>query len=245
MLGAVLGDACEEVSELTEVAKAGVAGASTERRQRIVVIDDHALYREGLRVVLSSERSIEVVGDAGTAREAVELATRVTFDLAIVDISLPDRPGAALIRDLRRIQPRARCLALSMIEAPLTVVDVMRAGATGYTLKSQPTDEILDAVRTALRGDSYLAPRLPDKQIAAIVSGEECEPLDRLSPREREVFELLIRGWNTERVATTLAIAIRTVETHRQRIMNKLGVHSIVELLRLAVRQGLIVDDHA
>jgi DNA-binding NarL/FixJ family response regulator len=214
-------------------------------RHRVVLIDDHALYREGLRAVLACDPALQVVADAACARDAVELASRVKFELAVVDVNLPDRPGGSLTRDLVRLQPRCRILALSMVETPYTVAELLRAGATGYALKSQPTDEITAAMHAVLRGTRYLAPRLPLDQVTALVEGKSVGPVDRLSPREREVFTLLVRGWSSERVATALAIAVRTAETHRHNIMSKLGVHSIVELLRLAARHGLLEDDHA
>ncbi|HEY6176129.1 MAG TPA: response regulator transcription factor [Kofleriaceae bacterium] len=214
-------------------------------RQQIALIDDHALFREGLRAVLASDRLLDVVGDAATAREALELASRAAFDIAVLDVMLPDQPGAAVARELRRIQPRCRILVLSMVEVPYLVAEMLRAGAVGYALKSQPTDEILEAFHTVGSGRSYLAPRLPREQIDALVEGKPGGPVAQLTTREREVFELLIRGWSNERVAAALFIAVRTAETHRQNIMTKLGVHSIVELLRLAARHGLLGEDYA
>lgn len=213
---------------------------ASSAKARIALVDDHALYREGLRAVLGPDRSVEIVGEAGGAREATALAARVDFDVAIVDVTLPDRPGAALVRDLRRIQPRCKVLALSMVEAPHAVAELLRAGAAGYALKSQPTQEIVEAIRLVLRGGRYLAPRLQREQIDGLLRRDVADPIGLLSPREREVFDLLIRGWSNERVATALSIALRTAETHRQNIMAKLGVHSIAELLRWAARHGLL-----
>jgi len=191
------------------------------------------------------ERAIEVVGDVPTAQDAIELASRATPDLVVVDVRLPDQPGALLARELRRVQPRCKILALSMVETPYCIAEMFRAGAAGYAIKSQPTEEIVEAIRTILRGGRYLAPRLPRAHIEAMTSGEAAGPVDMLSAREREVFDLLIRGRNSERVAMALSIAPRTVETHRQNIMTKLGVHSIVELLRLAAHHGLLGDPDA
>ena len=214
-------------------------------RHRIALVDDHALYREGLRAVLLSERAIEVVGDASTAREAIELVARTTPDLVVVDVRLPDQPGASLTRELRRMQPRCRILGLSMVETSYCVTEMLRAGAVGYAVKSQPTEEIVEAIRISLRGGRYLAPRLPRAHIEAMVNGEAAGPVDMLSPREREVFDLLIQGRSSERVAMALSIAPRTAETHRQNIMTKLGVHSIVDLVRLAAYHGLLGDPDA
>ena len=214
-------------------------------RHRIALVDDHPLYREGLRAVLVSQPAMEVVGEASVARDAVALASRATPDLVVIDVKLPDQSGASLTRELRHLQPRCKILALSMVEAPYSVMEMLRAGAAGYALKSQPTEEIVEAIRIVLRGGRYLAPRLPSGQIDDLASGAATGPFDRLSPREREVFDLLIRGRSSERVAAALSIAPRTAETHRQNIMTKLGVHSIVELLRLAAQHGLLGDSDA
>jgi DNA-binding NarL/FixJ family response regulator len=222
---------------------ADLSGANLERsiemapgtKQRIVLVDDHVVFRKGLGAVLGADASVEVAGEA-TVREAIELASRAAFDLAIVDVTLHDQSGASVTREFRRLQPRCKILALSMVEAPYPVAELLRAGAAGYALKSQPPQEIVDAIHEVLRGGRYLAPQLPRDQIEAFVAGGIAGPLDRLSPREREVFDLLIRGWSNERIATALFIAVRTAETHRQNIMTKLGVHSIVGLLRLGSR---------
>lgn len=214
-------------------------------KQQLVLIDDHALFREGLRAVLAADRHLTVVGDAGSGREAVELANRTAIDVAVLDVMLPDRPAVSVIRELRRIQPRCRILALSMVETPYIVAELLRAGAAGYAVKAQSTEEILDAIHAVAGGRSYLAPRLPREQIDALLAGNQTGPIAQLTTREREVFDLLIRGWNNDRIAGALAIAVRTAETHRQNIMTKLGVHSIVELLRLAARHGLLGENHA
>jgi DNA-binding NarL/FixJ family response regulator len=211
--------------------------------RQIALIDDHAVFRAGLRAVLASDRLCAVAGDAGTARDALELASRVPLDLIVVDAMLPDQPGPSLVRELRRLQPKCRILALSMVEAPYAVAEMLRAGAAGYALKSQQPDEILEAIHAVMAGRRYLAPRLPREQIEALVGGAAAGPIEQLTTREREVFALLIRGWSNERIATALFIAVRTAETHRQNIMTKLGVHSIVELLRLAARHGLLGED--
>jgi len=211
--------------------------------RQIALVDDHAVFRAGLRAVLAADRLLSVAGDAGTARDAIELASRVPLDLVVVDVMLPDQPGASLVRELRRLQPKCRILVLSMVEAPYSVAEMLRAGAAGYALKSQQPDEILAALDAVATGRRYLAPRLPREQIEALVEGAVAGPLEQLTTREREVFALLIRGWSNERIATALFIAVRTAETHRQNIMTKLAVHSIVELLRLAARHGLLGED--
>ena len=208
----------------------------------VALIDDHALFREGLRLVIGQVGRLEVTGEAASVRDALELAAGAPLDLAVVDVSLPDGSGASVTRELRRLQPRCKVLVLSMIEEPYQVAELLRAGASGYALKSQPTDVILDAIRAVLAGERYLAPRLLRAHVDDLVAAKAAGPVDKLSPREREIFDLLVRGQTNDRVAAQLYISVRTVETHRQNIMDKLRAHSIVDLVRLAARHGLIHD---
>ncbi len=208
----------------------------------MALVDDHGLFREGLRVVVGQTRDLEVAGEAATAREAIRLLAETPFDVAVVDVTLPDLSGVSVTREVRRVQPKCKVLALSMVEQPYRAAEMMRAGASGYALKSQPTDEILDAVRIVAGGGRYLAPRLPHDLVESLIAGASVGPIDQLSPREREIFGLLVRGWTSERIASQLFISTRTVETHRQKIMAKLQVHSAVELVRLAAHHGLIQD---
>jgi two-component system response regulator NreC len=207
---------------------------------RVALVDDHALFREGLRVVLGRHPEFVVVGEAATAREAIALASSTSLDVAVVDVSLPEVSGVSVAHDLRRLQPECRVLALSMLDEPAWVVDLLRAGAAGYALKSQSCDEIVVAIRAVLAGDRYLAPRLPRAHIDRLIGERLAGPMDLLSRREREVFELLVRGWGNDRIAAALYIAPRTVETHRQHIMDKLDLHSVVELVRLAAHHNLL-----
>ena len=180
------------------------------RKLRVALIDDHALFREGLRVVIGNTRELEVAAEAGTAREAFELFARCELDVAVIDVTLPDLSGVSVARELQRLQPRCQALALTMVEAPSRAAEMLRAGVAGYALKSQPTDEILAAIRAVAAGQRYLAPRLPKDHVDRLVAGGSTDPI--------------------------------AVETHRKKIMDKLGVHSIAELVRLAARQGLIPE---
>ncbi|MBZ0235307.1 MAG: response regulator transcription factor [Deltaproteobacteria bacterium] len=205
---------------------------------RVALIDDHALFREGLRLLFERRTSIEVVGEAATARAAIELGRATVIDVALLDVSLPESGGAAVTHELRRLQPACAVLALSMHEAPARVAEMLRAGATGYAFKTQDPDALVSAVECVHRGNRYLAPGLVPADLDALLDGKT--PLGSLSPREREVFDLLVRGLTNDRIGAELFIAPRTVETHRQHIMSKLHVHSIVELVRLAAREGLL-----
>jgi DNA-binding NarL/FixJ family response regulator len=206
---------------------------------RIVLVDDHQLFRAGLRSLLAVEPTFEVVAEAGDAREACQRVETVEHDLVIVDVTLPGSNGIALIRELKRRQKRRPILVLTMHQHADFVVDAFAAGANGYALKLQSEAEIFEAIRVAAGGGRYVAPA-----VAALVRGSDVVPqrslLSSLSAREREIFDLLVRGYTNAEVAKQLFISVKTVETHRTRILRKLDVHNIGDLVRLAARHGLI-----
>jgi DNA-binding NarL/FixJ family response regulator len=207
-------------------------------KARLAVIDDHPLFRQGLAVALQREVDLEVVGEAGNAAEALELARAAPLDVAVVDVLMPTTSGITLASELYEIQPGCRVLGLSVIDEPCLIADMLRAHACGFALKTQPTSEIVDAIRQVLGGLRYLPPSVSRDAIEAELAVTPSHPLGRLTRREREVFELLIRGHSNDEVATKLLIARRTVETHRQRIMKKLSAHSIVQMQRIAALHG-------
>jgi len=196
------------------------------------------LFREGLAVALGREPDLEIVGEAGDAQEAIALATRMELDVAVVDVLMPTVSGLGLTSELFELQPRCRVLGLSVIDEPGIIADMLRARACGFALKSQPVAEIVDAIRQVLGGLRYLPPRVSRGAVDAELTRSPTQPLQRLTTREREVFELLIRGHSNDEIAILLRIVRRTVETHRQRIMNKLSAHSVVQMQRLAARHG-------
>jgi DNA-binding NarL/FixJ family response regulator len=206
---------------------------------RIILVDDHQLFRAGLRALLTVEPAFEVVAEAGDAREAVTCVETVPHDLVIVDVTLPGSNGIALIRELKRRQKRLPVLVLTMHQHADYVVDAFAAGANGYALKLQSEAEIFEAIRTVGSGGTYAAPA-----IAQLVRGSATPAhgsvLASLSAREREIFDLLVRGYTNAEVAKQLFISVKTVETHRTRILRKLDVHNIGDLVRLAARHGLI-----
>jgi DNA-binding NarL/FixJ family response regulator len=212
--------------------------AATPRQARIGLIDDHPLFRQGLATVLSSDANMVVAGEASNAHEALELARTTPLDVAVVDILMPGVSGISLTSELFEIQPSCRVLALSVIDEPCIVADMLRARACGYALKTQPVAQIVDAISQVLGGLRYLPPGVSADQIETQLAGTPNQPFSRLTKREREVFELLIRGHSNEEIATRLFIARRTVETHRQRVMNKLSAHSVIQMQRLAARHG-------
>ena len=214
------------------------SAAASTKRVRIGLIDDHPLFRQGLAAVLSREPTFEVVGEASDAHEALELARRTTLDVAVVDILMPTISGISLTSELYELQPSCRVLALSVIDEPCIIADMLRARACGYALKTQPVAQIVEAIAQVMGGIRYLPPNVSTDQIEVQLAGTPTQPFSRLTKREREVFELLIRGHTNDEIASRLFIARRTVETHRQRVMNKLSAHSVVQMQRLAARHG-------
>ena len=189
-------------------------------------------------MALQRESDLEVVGEAGDAACALEFARRVDLDVAVIDLLMPEMSGISLASELFELQPRCKTLGLSVIDDPGLIADLLRAHACGFALKSQPISEIIGAIRLVLGGVRYLPPGVSHDAIDAELTRTALDPLQRLTRREREVFELLIRGHSNDEVATKLFISRRTVETHRQRICRKLSAHSIMQMQRLAARHG-------
>jgi two-component system response regulator NreC len=214
-----------------------VGTAST--KIRIVIVDDHRLFRDGLRAILGAYPDLELVGEAADAREAEQLLETVGYDLVIVDVTLPGSNGVALMRELKRKHDKHPILVLTMHQSADIVADAFAAGATGYALKLQSEAELVEAVRSAAAGRRYLAPQIPPEAIddRSVRGGGV---LALLSSREREIFDLIVRGSSNADIAKQLFISIKTVETHRTRILKKLGMHSVGELVRLAARHGLL-----
>jgi DNA-binding NarL/FixJ family response regulator len=208
------------------------------RKAQVALVDDHPLFRRGLAVVLRGENDLEVIGEASNAAEAIELARRVEIDVAVVDVLMPSISGITLTLELHEIQPRCRVLGLSAIDEPGLIADMLRARACGFALKTQPVDEVIEAIHQVIRELRYLPPSVPRDAIDFELGTAGSKPLELLTRREREVFELLIRGNSNDEIAARLFIARRTVETHRHRIIKKLSAHSIVQMQRIAARHG-------
>lgn len=208
------------------------------RKAQVLLVDDHPLFRQGLAVALRGESDLEIVGEAGDSQRAREICSQTEIDLAVIDVLMPSISGISVAGEFRDLHPRCKTLGLSVIDEPGLIADMLRAGACGFALKTQPIAEIIDAIHQVLGGVRYLPPTVSRDAIERELTGRPARPLERLTPREREVFELLIRGHSNDEIATHLFIARRTVETHRQRIVKKLSAHSIVQLQRLAARHG-------
>jgi DNA-binding NarL/FixJ family response regulator len=210
-----------------------------DKKIRILLADDHALVRQGFRLILETQPDMEVVGEAADGREAVELAQRMAPDVVIMDVGMPEMGGIEATRRLARCCPRAAVLALSMHKDSVYVREILRAGARGYLLKDAFDRDLLAAVRAVARGEGYLSPAVSEA-VLSDYRRSVSDPLDLLTSREREVLQLLAEGKTNKDIASMLNLSIYTVDAHRGRIMEKLNLHSIGELVRFALRHGLI-----
>ena len=203
----------------------------------LLLADDHPLFREGLRALLPREE-FAVVAEASDGRNAIRLAQRHQPDIAVVDVSMPGLNGVDATREVLRVAPRARIVILSMHRENPYVIEALRAGARGYVLKTQTAVELLGALRDVARGEVYV----PQEYWRAIVEAQQHDSSGRelLSPREREVLQLIAEGMTTKGIAATLNISFKTAESHRSRIMSKLEIHETAGLVRYAIRNRLI-----
>jgi DNA-binding NarL/FixJ family response regulator len=208
------------------------------RAATVMIVDDHPLFRTGLAVALRAEEDLDVIAEASNASDALSILADIAIDVAVIDILMPTVSGISLAADIHERAPRCAVLGLSVIDDPGLIADMLRAQASGYALKTQPVAEIVQAIRAVLGGIRYLPPTVSRDAVNAQLAASATRPLERLTRREREIFELLIRGHSNDEIASRLFIARRTVETHRHRIMNKLSAHSIVQMQRLAARYG-------
>jgi DNA-binding NarL/FixJ family response regulator len=207
---------------------------------RTIVVDDHPLFRLGLVTLFGQATNVVTVGEASTASEGLQLAASVGFEVALIDLVMPGDNGIALAAQLRAMHPTCNILGLSMIDDPAKIAEMLLAGADGYVLKSQPIEELIVAIETVRSGQRYLPPRVSAEHVDWLVASPK-GPFERLTAREREICEHLVRGETNLEIATSLYISERTVETHRQRILKKLGAHSIVQVIAIAVRSGFDV----
>jgi two-component system response regulator NreC len=207
---------------------------------RILLVDDHAILRAGLRRVLDAEEDIEVVAEAESAERAIFEALEAKPDVAVVDVVMPGKSGIDAAPELLKAVPEMRILVLSMQDDPRYVRAAFEAGASGYVLKEAADTEVVDAVRTVASGERYVHPALGARLVAAEVEERKRAESDPLSDREREVLRLLALGHTNQEIAQMLYISVRTAETHRAHIMQKLRLSSRAELVRHALEQGLI-----
>jgi DNA-binding NarL/FixJ family response regulator len=206
---------------------------------RILLADDHAMVRRGLRLVLDAEPDLEVVVEAGDGAEAIAAGLREEIDLAILDVAMPRVTGLHAARELAQRRPAVRILMLSMHDSEQFLYEALKAGASGYVLKSGADRDLVEGCRAAMRGEPFLYPAAVTRLIADLLARPE-EPPDPLTPRELQVVKLIAEANTNDQIARALTISPRTVERHRENILAKLGMRDRVELTRYAIRRGLV-----
>ena len=209
----------------------------------VILAEDHHVVRRGIRALLEAEADIEVVGESGTGLDAAQLTQQLKPDVLIIDLMLADMSGLAVIRQIKKKAPRTASVVLSMYGNDCYVVEALQAGARAYVLKDSPPEELIRAVREAALGHRYLAPPISDRAIEAYLRRSEeskLDPYDMLTSREREVLHLAAQGLTSTEAAQRLTISPRTVEVHRARVMQKLGLRNRMELIQYAVRHGIL-----
>jgi DNA-binding NarL/FixJ family response regulator len=218
-------------------------------RKTILIVDDHPLFREGLKSLIARNPGFQVVGEAGSGREGLKFAKELKPDLVIMDISLPDKSGVDVTRDIRSILSETRVIIVSMHSNIDHITEAFRAGATGYVVKESAADRLIHGLEAISRGEYFLDSSVSHKVVEELIDFpiKEAKITDTaygaLSSREQEVMRLLAEGLSTKEIAEKLFISPKTVENHRSNIMHKLGLHSIIELVRYATKLGLIDVD--
>jgi two-component system, NarL family, response regulator NreC len=207
-------------------------------RVKILLADDHTIVRQGLKLILAAHADVEVVGEAANGREAVELAAQLRPDIVLMDVQMPELNGIEATKKMVAANPRIRILVLSMHKEAVYVREILKAGARGYILKDAIDTELLNAIRSVAKGDGYISPAVAGALSDKTKDGNN--PVDSLSPREREVLLLIAEGKTNKEIATQLNLSVYTVDSHRGKIMEKLNLHSAGELVRFAMKNGLV-----
>jgi DNA-binding NarL/FixJ family response regulator len=210
---------------------------------RILIADDHAMVAEGLRSLIDAQSDMEVVGLAGNGREAVRQALETNPDVIVMDNAMPELNGIEAARVIRERSEHTRVLMLSMHSTSAHVHRALQAGASGYVLKESVGRELLDAIRTVHVGRRYLSKRLADDLLDRLVSDAPEDPLSRLSARERQVLQMIAEGHAVVDIAGKLSLSRKTVETYRERMMEKLGLHDVAGLIKFAIQHGVVSLD--
>jgi DNA-binding NarL/FixJ family response regulator len=214
---------------------------------KVVVADDHPIVRQGLRNLLNSERDIKIVGEASDGLSALEMVDKQRPDVLIVDMMMPGLNGLEVIRRAKQSMRSLRIIVLSMQNADAYVVDALKLGASGYILKDTGPTELIQAIRDVVAGQRYLSPAISERLDNTLTSsaGEITEdPYSRLTNREREIFQLIAEGNTNTEIATCLSISVRTAELHRSNVMSKLSLHSQNDIIRYALKRGILSVDN-
>jgi len=207
---------------------------------RILLADDHALVRAGMRALLGELPGIEVVAETGDGREALRLTRERRPDIALLDISMPGLNGLEVVGRIAHDHPATRVIIVSMHADDESVRRALAAGAAGYLLKNSDRRELELALRAVARGETWLSPALTKRVVAAYMQGASPPPGEVLTPRQREVLQLVAEGHSNKEIASRLNVALKTVETHRTELMDRLGIHGVASLVRYAIQVGLV-----
>ncbi|HEX3875539.1 MAG TPA: response regulator transcription factor [Bryobacteraceae bacterium] len=209
------------------------------KRIRILLADDHAVVRQGFKMILAEQPDMEIVGEAGNGREALALAESLKPDIVVMDVAMPELNGIEATRRIAETAPHTRVVALSMHKDSVYVREILRAGARAYLLKDAVAGDLVSAIRGVARGEGYISPAVSNA-VLDDYRRHVTNPIDTLTSREREVLQMLAEGKTNKEIAGILNLSVYTVDAHRGRIMEKLNLHSINEMVRFAVRNGLI-----
>ena len=222
----------------------GITEGFMKHKQRIVIAEDHRILREGLRALISSEPSLDVVGEAEDGRDAIHCVETLTPDLVLMDLSMPRMDGLDAIKEIKKRHPETKVLALTVHKTEEYILAALRAGADGYVLKDATQDELLMAMRSVLGGKSYLSPGASEKVIEGYLESRKTlktsTSWDTLTPREREILKLIAEGYKNRDIADYLFVSVKTVEKHRANLMKKLDLHTTSSLTAFAMEKGLI-----
>ena len=213
----------------------------------ILLVDDHKILRQGLRTLLAKEIDMQVVAEAEDGRDAVRLVREMSPQVVIMDVGMPDLNGIEATRQILQESPETKVIALSMHSDRRFVTNMIKAGASGYLLKDSAFEELATAIRVVMARKTYLSHEIAHVVVKDYVQGgskDDPSVFSILSPREREVLQLIAEGKTNRQIAEMLNVSLKTIETHRQQIMNKLEIHNIVELTKYAIREGLASLDH-
>jgi len=215
---------------------------------RVMLADDHTILRQGIRAILESHADIQVVGEASDGRETVAKALNLRPDVVLMDIAMPSMTGLEATRQIKQQSPQTRVLILTMHENEEYILQILQCGGSGYVLKRAAASELVHAIRAVHQGDFFLHPAITKALVSdylkRVQAGQEVTSYDRLTDREREILKLIAEGHTNKEIAELLSLSIKTVEAHRVHIMEKLGLHSRVDLVKYAIRTGLI-DVHS
>lgn len=211
---------------------------------RVVLVEDHTLVRAGIRSLLDSVSGIDVVGEAKDGREALQVLKEKPADVVVMDVTMPGLNGLEATARVKKLFPNIKILMLSMYSNEEYVIQSLRHGASGYLVKDSATPELEKAIYAVARGERYLGDTESKARIERYVENakEMKDPLDRLTPRQREILQLVVEGHKTREIASMLNVSVKTVETHRAQLMDRLGIHDVAGLVRYAIRIGLITS---